>query len=424
MTLSNSFLKNACTSCGMCDILSCGSSKNYIEVRNKASKSDIFSKICPGIGINRSSFNLDYINSHPLIGGYVDVFTSFSNNKNQRISSSSGGVITETLCHLLDEGIVDYICMPSPNDETEIFHSYKLLNNTKIIRKSAQSIYIKVPAWGAIEKIKKQDGVVAFVGLPDQISSLRSWQLFDADLTNKIKLFIGPMVGIGMDEDVIKIIPKVAKNNSKIKKLRWRYGEWPGYLRVEFNDGKIIKLHKFYYNYMLPFFCSHESLLSDDFSNEGADISVGDAWSPKYEKLGKGWSIVWSKTRTGQRVLETMKGKDLITLNSISAEEAISMHEHMLDFKKRGSKYRAKIYSLFGKAVPTYYSPEPNYSVIRYIIEFVIVGSIWICRARFSRFILPHISQNLMGYIFSNLRIFWKRITKKIKRKGLTSYGK
>jgi coenzyme F420 hydrogenase subunit beta len=421
--LSNSFFKIACTNCGMCDTLASNSEEDYDEIRKEASQSDIFSSICPGVGINRSSFNLDHNNYHPLIEGYVDVYTGFSNNSNQRISSSSGGVITEILCYLLDEGLVDYVCLPLPSDNTEVSHTYQLSNNTELIRTSAQSIYTKVPAWGVIKKIKSVDGKIAFVGLPDQISSLRSWQILDEGLRKKIKLFIGPMVGIGMDKSVVEIIPKIAKNNSGIKKLRWRYGEWPGYLRVEFNDSKVIKLHKFYYNYMLPFYCSHESLLSDDFSNECADISVGDAWSPKYEKLGKGWSVVWSKTKTGDQVLNSMAKKNLITLNKIRADDAISMHEHMLDFKKRGSKYRAKIYKFFGKSVPAYYSPDPNFSLARYFIEIIIVGTIWLCRTRFSRFILPFINQKLMGYIFSNLRIIWKRFTKKIKRKGLDNFG-
>ena len=99
------------------------------------------------------------------------------------------------------------------------------------------------------------------------------------------------------------------------------------------------------------------------------------------------------------------------------------MHEHMLDFKKRGSKYRAKIYSFFGIPVPKYYSSEPRYAFTRYLIELIIILVIWVCRSKFCRFLLPKINQKFMGLLFSKLRIFWKHITKKIKRKGLSKYG-
>lgn len=423
MNKTTKFLNITCSMCGLCDSLVDSRIQNKDEVRLEAYKKTSFKKICPSIGINRAKLNLSTKKNHPLVGSYRDVYTGFSNNSKQRLSSSSGGVITEVLCFLLEEKIVDYICLPMPDSKKETTHTYELCNKTKDIRSSAQSIYTKVPAWGAIDKINSTKGKVAFVGLPDQIASLKALKNIDKNLDSKIKMMIGPVVGIGMDKEVLDIIPKIAKNSTGIKKLRWRAGEWPGYLKVEFFDGELLKLHKFYYNYMLPFFCSHESLLSDDFSNECSDISVGDAWSPKYEKLGMGWSVVWSKTSIGDSILKSMAKKKKITLKRISSNEAISMHEHMLDFKKRGSKYRSKIYSFFGIPVPKYYSSEPRYVFTRYLIELIIVLVIWICRSKFSRFLLPKINQKFMGLLFSKLRVFWKRITKKIKRKGLSKYG-
>lgn len=410
--------------CGICDSLVDKKIQNKDEVRLKAYKNNSFKKICPSVGINRSILNINTKKHHPLVGPYMNVYTGFSNNNDQRLSSSSGGVITEVLSFLLEEKIVDYICLPMPDDEAETAHTYQLSNKIKDIRNSAQSIYTKVPAWGAIDKIKSINGKVAFVGLPDQISSVKALKNINKNLDSKIKIMIGPVVGIGMDKEVLDIIPKIAKNSTGIKKLRWRAGEWPGYLKVEFSDGELLKLHKFYYNYMLPFFCSHESLLSDDFSNECSDISVGDAWSPKYEKLGMGWSVVWSKTSIGDSILNSMVKKRKITLKGISSKEAISMHEHMLDFKKRGSKYRAKIYSFFGIPVPIYYSSEPKYAFTRYVIELIIVLVIWVCRSKLFRFLLPKINQKFMGLLFSKLRVLWKLATKKIKRKGLSKYGK
>ena len=419
----NKFFNITCSMCGLCDSLVDKKGIDEDQVRMEAYNTNTFKEICPSVGIDRSKLNIDANKYHPLIGSYSNVYTGFSNDNKQRLSSSSGGVITEVLCYLLEEKIVDYICLPLPDYSSEISHSYKLSNRIDDIRKSAQSIYTKIPAWGAVDKIKAIDGSVAFVGLPDQVSCVKALKTFNKDLENKVKVMVGPMVGIGMDKGVIKVIPKLAKNTSGIKKLRWRAGEWPGYLKVEFGNGEVLRLHKFYYNYMLPFYCSHESLLSDDFSNECADISVGDAWSPKYEKLGKGWSVVWSKTPVGESILNSMLQKKIITLKEISSSEAVSMHEHMLDFKKRGSKYRAKIYSFFGIPVPKYFSSKPRYVFIRYFIELVIVGVIWICRTKFSRFLLPRINQKFMGMLFTNLRVFWKRITKSIKRKGLNNYG-
>ena len=53
-----------------------------------------------------------------------------------------------------------------------------------------------------------------------------------------------------------------------------------------------------------------------DFVNEFADLSVGDAWSPKYEKEGGGFSVVVTRTGAMERIIEEM-----IDANLLSASE-------------------------------------------------------------------------------------------------------
>ncbi|MCZ7666239.1 MAG: Coenzyme F420 hydrogenase/dehydrogenase, beta subunit C-terminal domain [Chloroflexi bacterium] len=38
-----------------------------------------------------------------------------------------------------------------------------------------------------------------------------------------------------------------------------------------------------------------------DFTNELSDISVGDAWHPRYEAQGAGFSVVAARTEKGRR---------------------------------------------------------------------------------------------------------------------------
>ncbi len=71
-----------------------------------------------------------------------------------------------------------------------------------------------------------------------------------------------------------------------ITSLKWRAGEWPGYLEIKTESGRLIRSNKFYYNYLIPFFITRNSLQNMDFANEFCDLSVGDAWSPRFEKAG------------------------------------------------------------------------------------------------------------------------------------------
>ena len=425
MNYHKKFVKYSCTGCGACsdNIDGYNTKFGYQPTNITNDKLISISQYCPGIGLNRQSLFDHSVKADPFIGPIHSCYVGFSNNEIQRLSSSSGGVLTEIAAYLLEKKFVDGIAMPIPTDSSEADHEYEIVTDIRLIRESSQSIYRKVSISSFINKLSEFNGSVCFIGLPDQVAAL-SFKYFNHHLRTKIKYKIGPMVGIMMDGDVIDFLPKLFRNSSGINKLRWREGEWPGYLLIQFSDGKEYKLTKFYYNYLLPFFCSYESLMSDDFSNELTDISVGDAWSPKYESLGKGWSLVTSKSQKGDNLLKTLSNDGIINLDPIDVSEAISMHAHMLDFKKRGSYFRIKILKFLNFSTPKNYSPSPLFSVRRYAIEIIILFIVLMCRTKLFRFILLKTDQKLLGRIFSFSRLKWKQLTKKTKREGMSNYGK
>ena len=129
---------------------------------------------------------------------------------------------------------------------------------------------------------------------------------------------------------------------NKIKKLNWRHGEWPGKLRIILKNKRILSLKKFYYNYLIPFFISKSCMITPDFTAELSDISIGDAWSPKLESKGHGYSVVISRSNDFDKILHKLKTKKDLELNKVDLKETISMHAHMIEFKKIGSYIESK----------------------------------------------------------------------------------
>ena len=127
---------------------------------------------------------------------------------------------------------------------------------------------------------------------------------------------------------------------ASIRSLEWRAGEWPGRLRIELADGRLFEAPKFYYNYLTPFYLARNTLITPDFTNELADVSVGDAWLPELEAAGGGHCVVIARSEAGRLALEEMRRARLVKLEEIPAERAIAMHAHMIDFKKRGAFLR------------------------------------------------------------------------------------
>ena len=422
--INKKFFHYACTKCGVCNAVYPDNFKFlhdsfYLDKNLSFKKLKIFNNFCPGTGFSYiKKKNSKFSN---LIGPYYKSYVGYSKDNVLRKNSASGGIITEILLYLIKNKKVDFIMMPIQGNDQNKLPEYKITKDINEIKSNAQSIYTKIP----IKSLTNiNDKRVAFVGLPDQISSLKRL-IKEKIIKRNILFFIGPMVGINMDNDSINGIRLSynIKKDTKIRKLKWREGKWPGYLGIKFYGHKKIKLKKFYYNFLLPFYCSHESLLSADFSNEDADISVGDAWSPKYENSNSGGiSLIWSKTLSGDKILKSLMQKKLINISSIPFEEAIQMHAHMLDFKKRGSQYRKNLYKLFNLPVPEHKLKKINFKLSRYFIEIIILLVIKILKSKVGKLVLYIFPPNLLGIIFEKLRFFWKNLTKNIKRQKLKEY--
>ena len=207
------------------------------------------------------------------------------------------------------------------------------------------------------------------------------------------------------------------KNNKDIKKINWRYGEWPGKLRIILKNKKTLSLKKFYYNYLIPFFISKSCLITPDFTGELSDISIGDAWSPKLEGIGHGFSVIISRSKKIDLILRAL-GKKKINLEPIDQKKAISMHAHMIEFKKIGSYLRIEKLKKKGP-VPLYDLKPKNISLLRRLIEFFIGLIILTASKNSVKSFFSFVNSNLLGFFFQILRQIWKKITKTTKRKGL-----
>jgi coenzyme F420 hydrogenase subunit beta len=209
------------------------------------------------------------------------------------------------------------------------------------------------------------------------------------------------------------------KDGVAIAKLEWRAGEWPGHLRVETADGRVFTAHKFYYNYLIPFYVSRNCQITPDFSNELADLSVGDAWSPDLEAAGGGHSVVVARSGRAVEVLEEMAAAGLLALEPVAFERAAAMHGHMIDFKKRGSFLRLERQRRRGLPVPELGYRPVEIPWDRRLAETVISGSFAVGRQRWARWLVRQLPIGIVGPAFDLLRKRWKAVSKPTKRRGL-----
>lgn len=422
-----------CTHCGTCVGLSAGSLRMEQTSRGpipsvipgtEATLPPSAIEACPGKGVDYPALHSFVFGCQPqkwLIGCYRKVYIGYSAVPEIRRRGASGGVLTQTLLYLLEQDMIDGAVVvrqgsPKPYQAEPI-----IARSADEIVSASQSVYVPVPVNEMLAQMITFEGRLAYVGLPDQVSSLRYLQRAGHPAALKVKYVLGPYMGTGIYFGAIESYLRAngVRDLDEVLELRYREGEWPGYLQIKTRTGKVLKASKFYYNYLIPFYITRSSLLSVDFTNELTDISVGDAWHPRYEAQGGGFSVVVARSETGEQILTSMQRAGLLSLEETSLEEALSMHGHMLDFKKRGAFIRIAWRRALGKPAPDF-GYHPKYIPFsRKVVEVVISAIFALGGTRLARRVVEFVPLGVLGPLFDNLRKVWKSISKPAKRRGL-----
>lgn len=424
-----------CASCGCCVYLSgdpgarmSPTADGYKpEFPASFSFDDKTPRICPGLGIHYPDTYKAHYGKHPeswLTGMIEEVRTGYASEPAIRLAGASGGVITRTLLHLLESGRIDGALLarqgiPSPMEASPV-----IATTPDEILQCAGSVYIAVPMIPALARLEPGKRY-AFVGTPEQTATLRVLQQAGDARARQVAYVLGPYTGTALTPQALQYYLKSNKieKDDAVTSVKWRAGEWPGYLEIKTESGIVLQSPKVYYNFLIPFFVTDTSLLSMDFCNEFADLAVGDAWSPKFENAKQGGvSILVTRTKEMESIVREMESKGLLTLTVEDPLKAGDMHGHMLDFKKRGGHLRCRMRSFFGRPAPDYgYAPK-HIAASRKAVELVVSSIFAFCRTRPARWLVCQIPEKWLGPVFNKLRLTWKAISRPTKRKGLTTY--
>lgn len=422
-----------CTHCGTCAALSEGTlgmqSTEQGPIPLPTSARPVHLPVmaysaCPGKGSNYPALCREVFGTEPenwLIGNYRQIYVGYSTRPAIRRNGASGGVITQTLVYLLEQGLIDGAVVvrqgvPRPWQAEPV-----IAQTAGEILAASQSVYAPVPVNMLLERMAEFEGTLAYVGLPDQVAALRQLQKLGHVGARKVRYVLGPYVGTNMYFGAIESFLRANGVNrvDDVDELRYRDGEWPGHLMIRTRRGEVLKAEKFHYNYLIPFYITQSTLYSVDFTNELTDISVGDAWHPRYESEGGGYSVVVARSQQGEALLRTMQNADALCLEPVSLEDALSMHGHMLDFKKRGAFIRMEWRTAQGKPAPDYGYRPAHIPLSRELIEVVISSVFAICSTQWARRLAEWAPVSIMGPAFNTLRKTWKKLSKPSKRKGL-----
>jgi len=285
--------ENLCIQCGMCSALcpkNCISIKknnyDYLPQIEKAKCVDcslcskVCSKSCLGVSKNSSTVNEEYI-----LGDYINIYHAKTKDKNILKSSVSGGIVTTIIKRLLEKDIYDSAFLLDKYSYETQLQTVRFTKNESLIN-TPKSRYLTVSHYNSVKYIKEHPNEkIILVGTSCIISSfLKLIQILNLNRDNY--LFIGLFCDKTMNYGVYEYFKQhKASKNKVLKNLLFRTkeaGNWPGNIRLEYEDGSIIDLDKKERMKVKEYFVPERCLYCLDKLNKNADISVGDNYIPEF----------------------------------------------------------------------------------------------------------------------------------------------
>ncbi len=398
MKIENIIRNQMCCGCGTCAGIC---PKEAIEMKinergfyvpfidkKKCTACDMCNKVCPQVNkiSDFSKLNEFVFEKIPdkVIGNYVNCYTGYSTDENLRFEASSGGMVTQILISALEEGIINGVLVTRMKKDDPLISEPFIARTKEEILSAMGSKYCPVPANIMLKEImKSKDGdKFAIVGLPCHIIGIRNVEMLIPKLKEKIVLHCG--IFCGETRSFIGTEFLLKKNNLKkedVISIKYRGKGWPGYLQIKTRSilNKIILSSYYYYGGLFGMFFKNNACLScNDYSNEFADISFGDAWRIEKEYTN-GTSLIVTRTKFVDEVLNKFYSEKKVFIKKLDIDQFISSHTH-ITFKKKLPVKISKIFQYKKSELMevfcsfpflNHFSTHPNKTIREILIQFL-----------------------------------------------------
>ena len=311
---------NCCIGCGACAYMSkCQMKLNkfgeYIPDFKQDSKSalkneEASTKVCPFLSpeLNEDIIGNSLFQSSPhfndKIGYYWGCFGAYVKSADIRNNSTSGGFGTWLGLKLLDCGLIDGVIHAKsvePQSNNGALFKYQISKDITSIKAGAKTRYHVLEMSEVLREVRELDGKFLFIGVPCFVKSIRRIQKIDSIIKEKIPFTISLVCGHYKSINWTRslawgagISPKdlskfqYRTKGAKIDPRAYVFKALSYDGREVQKDSANIVGGKFNAGAMMPNACNY----CDDVVGETSDITIGDAWLPKFDTNKGGTNLL------------------------------------------------------------------------------------------------------------------------------------
>lgn len=374
-------LCHRCGTCvGICPTDTLGvDQEGFPRVKNLSACTDcdLCVKVCPGDEFDFHTHTKALFSTEGSLsdthGVFLDAAIAYSTYPQLRERSTSGGLVTAILLHLLETKQIDGAVVIA-SDENVLWRGKPIVARTpEEILAAVKSKYAISPTNSVFSELRNVPGKYALVGLPCQIHGFVKAAQLDQRLRERVVLTIGLYCHAAVEHQAYEIIWQSLGSKVKgAKKFTSRIGKHPGAPHLELENGDLYPVYfgdKQGYrpssmeiiNILYRLYSPPRCLTCFDASAEFADIAVGDPWmAPPDDDVDfyKGWSFTLLRTERGKAIYQDLINTQKIVSKSVTRREALACNS-MMSNEKRWRAFRIiETHRRQGKAIPSYGPPD------------------------------------------------------------------
>lgn len=299
------------------------------------------------------------------IGKYDAVFAAHVEEANFRRDGSSGGLGSWLAVELLRKRMIDgviHACPVSRDSAEAPFFRYGISRTVEEVSNAAHSHYHVVEISEVLTEVKRTPGRYLFTGIPCMVKAVRRAQARDPDLAQRIVFTLGLVCGhqksvhwalslgwgIGVvPKNIDGITFRVKSENVSAKAYYFGIRE-RGASEAIIADSANLTGGKFNLGAMMPDACN----FCDDVVAETADLTIGDAWLPRYSFDWRGKNMVISRNSILTELVRAAADEGRVTIESMSAKEASDAQAGGFRQRREGLAYRLALRKARGQWTP------------------------------------------------------------------------
>ena len=303
---------------------------------------------------------LNYSVSEKMWGDFISLYYGYSNDWTIRKAASSGGVLSELACYLLDSHQVDYVVQIRASSDSQIKTQTVYSKTREEVLQNCGSRYSASAVLTNLLKNIQKNKKYAVIGKPCDISVLRNYMSKHPELENTIiylfTFFCGGTPSYQANQQLLR---KMKINEDELASFCYRGNGWPGKTTGVCHNGSSSQMeYEESWGRILGRDLQEVCRFCWDGVGSAADISCGDGWylengKPSFKEQ-EGRNIIFSRTEKGEKLLKEMQAAGKLTLekeDNLSVLEQIQPGQYM---RKAAMYSRLFAMHIMGKPVPKY----------------------------------------------------------------------